>query len=174
MPKQSIAIIKMALAVFCAGLLTPNLTATSCWGANKVTTDAAITLDVKNEPLRSVLQKITKTTRWKINAPGKWLDRPVTQTLNKASLEEGLRSLLKNVGVENLLLMYDDEIRAVTIFDVDGSPGQAADRSPAHVNAQPSGVSATAESDLRMNSPERNTGFGPARRRARRQASEDE
>ncbi len=185
MPKQSITMIKIGFAVFCVGLLAASLTATPCWGADKVAANATITLDVKNEPLRSVLGKITKATRWKIKVPDKWMDKPVTQTLNKVTLEEGLRSVLNNAGVENLLLMYDEKIKVVTLFDTESSPRQSADRfpaqapaqTPAQVNAQPPVVSATDEPDpILKRAAERAAGHTPARvnRRARRQSSEDD
>ena len=176
MPKQPIAIIKIGFAVFCMCLLPANLTTTSCWGSDKVATNSAITLDLKNEPLRSVLGKITKATGWKIKAPDKWMDKPVTQALNKAKLEEGLMSVLKNAGFENLLLMYDENIKVVTIFDTENPQRQSADRPPAQANAQPTVVSATVESDPMLKRPVRDKGLSPARgdRRARRQAESEE
>ena len=107
MHRHSIAIQKIIFTLFFIVLVSANLTATLCWGSCKVSANPTITLDVTNEPLKGVLGKISKTTGWKIKAPEKWMEKPVTQTLNKASMEEGLRSLLKNAGIENLLLMYN-------------------------------------------------------------------
>jgi hypothetical protein len=171
MPKQSIAI-KISVAVFFVGLFSANLTATLCWGSDHVSANPMITLDVKNEQLRSVLGKISKTTRWMIKVPDKWLDKPVTQTLNKVTLEEGLRFILKDAGVENLLLMYDENIKLITVFDTESPQRQSADRPVAQVNAQPPVVSATDERDPTLKRPVRDARSGPSRgsRRAKRQA----
>ena len=142
MHKQSIAIQKIIFTLFFIGLVSANLTTTLCWGSDKVSANPTITLDVANEPLKGVLGKISKTTGWKIKAPEKWMEKPVTQTLNRASMEEGLRSILKNAGIENLLLMYNEDIRVVTIFDTESAQGQSAGRSPAQVNTQTQAVSA--------------------------------
>jgi hypothetical protein len=176
MPKQPITFTMFVFVVFFAGLLSANLTTAYCWGSDKESAGPAITLDVQNEPLRSVLGKISKTTRWKIKAPDKWMDKPVTQTLNKVTLEEGLRSVLKNAGVENLLLLYDENIKVVTLFDTESPQRQPADRPPAHVNAQPPVVSATDEPDPMLKRPVRETGPGPSRgnRRTRRQTAPEE
>ena len=177
MPKQPITFIMFVIVVFLAGLLSANLTTDYCWGSDKESADPAITLDVNNEPLRSVLGKISKTTRWKINAPDKWMDKPVTQTLNKVTLEEGLRSVLKSAGVENLLLMYDENIKVVTLFDTESPQKQAAGRPPAQVNVQPPLVSSTGGPDpILKRAAERAAGSGPSRgnRRAKRQAGSEE
>ena len=171
--------------MFWVGLLAANLTATSCWGSDKVSAKATITLEVNNEPLRSVLGKITKTTRWKITAPDKWMDRPVTQILSEATLEEGLRAVLNNAGVENLLLLYDENIQVVTVFDTENSATPSADRLPAKApaqtqakpNAQRPFISRPAGPDpILQRAAERAAGRAPARvnRRARRQSSEDD
>ncbi|OGP82574.1 MAG: hypothetical protein A2V87_10560 [Deltaproteobacteria bacterium RBG_16_58_17] len=176
MSKQSIAIIKIGFAVFFVGLFSANLIATPCWGSDNVSANPMITMDVKNEPLRSVLGKISKTTRWKIKVPDKWMDKPVTQTLNKVTLEEGLRFILKDAGVENLLLIYDENIKLITVFDTESAQRQSADRPSAQVNAQPPVVSATDEPDPTLKRPVRDAGSGPSRvnRRAKRQASSEE
>jgi hypothetical protein len=177
MPKQPITFIMFVFVVFLVGLLSANIPTAYCWGSDKESADPAITLDVQNEPLRSVLGKISKTTRWKIKAPDKWMDKPVTQTLNKVTLEEGLRSVLKSAGVENLLLMYDENIKVVTLFDTEAAQKQSSARPPAQVNAQPPLVSTTGEPDpILKRAAERAAGSDSSRasRRARRQAAEDD
>ena len=176
MPKQSITVIMVVFVVLLVGLPSVHLTTAYCWGSDQEFADPAITLDVQNEPLRSVLGKISKTTRWKIKAPDKWMDKPVTQTLNKVTLEEGLRSVLKSAGVENLLLMYDENIKVVTLFDTESPQRQAADRLPPQVNAQAPVVSVTDEPDPRLKRPLREAVPGPSQgnRRAKRRADREE
>lgn len=175
--KYLISIIKIGLALFWVSWLTAALTSTPCWGADESAAQAMITLDVKNEPLRSVLGKITKATKWKIKVPDQWLDKPVSQTLNYVTLEEGLRSVLKNAGVENLLLMYDENIKAVTLFDTESAQKQFAGRSSAQVNQRPPAMSVTGQPDpILQRAAERDAGAAPARvnRRTRRQSSDDD
>jgi hypothetical protein len=166
----------MAVAMFWLGLLAVNLADTPAWGTDKSAAQATITLDVKNEPLQSVLGKITRKTGWKIKVPDKWLDMPVTQTLNKATLEDGLKSVLNNAGVVNLLITYDEYFKVVTVFDTESSSTSAAATSPAQTRAQPSVVTAPPEPDPRLQSAAIDTGSRPAprSRRARRQSSEDD
>jgi hypothetical protein len=176
MPKQPVTFIMFVFVVFLVGLLSAHLTTAYCWGSDKESADPAITLDVQNEPLRSVLGKISKTTGWKIKTPDKWMDKPVTQTLNKVTLEEGLRSVLRNAGIENLMLMYDENIKVVTLFDTESPQRQSADRPPAQVTAQPPVVSSTDQPDPRLKRPVRDAGPGPSRGniRSRRQAASEE
>jgi hypothetical protein len=155
MPNRLIAIMKKCFTLFCVGLLAANLASTSCWGADEsASAPATITLDVKNEPLRSVLGKITKATRWKIKAPDKWLDKPVTQTLSKATLEDGLKSLFNNAGVENLFIMYDEYFKVVTIYDTESTPRPAAGNSsvqlPNHPSIPPPTITAPNEPGPRL------------------------
>ena len=176
MPKQPITFIVFVFVVLFVELFSANLPTDYCWGSDKESADPAITLDVKNEPLRTVLGKISKTTRWQIKAPDKWMDKPVSQTLNKATLEEGLRAVLKSAGVEDLLLLYDENIKVVTLFDTEGPQKQAAGRPPAPINVQPPVVSATGEPDPILKRPAREAGPGPSRgiRRSRRPAASEE
>jgi hypothetical protein len=177
MPKQPITFIVFVFVVLFVELFSANLPTDYCWGSDKESADPAITLDIKNEPLRTVLGKISKTTRWQINAPDKWMDKPVSQTLIKATLEEGLRAVLKSAGVEDLLLLYDENIKVVTLFDTEGPQKQAAGRPPAPINVQPPVVSATGEPDpILKRAAERAAGQAPSRgiRRSRRPAASEE
>jgi hypothetical protein len=177
MSKRPITFIMLVFAVLLVGIPSAHLTTDCCWGSDKESAGPAITLDIKNEPLRTVLGKISKTTRWKINAPDLWMDKPVTQTLNKVTLEEGLRSVLKGAGIENLLLMYDENITVVTLFDTESPQTQAAGRPPAPVRAPPPLVSTSGRPDpILERAAERSAGGGSAagNRRSRRQAREDD
>jgi hypothetical protein len=177
MPKQPITFIVFVFVVLFVELFSANLPTDYCWGSDKESADPAITLDVKNEPLRTVLGKISKTTRWQIKAPDKWMDKPVSQRLNKATLEEGLRAVLKSAGVEDLLLLYDENIKVVTLFDTEGPQKQAAGRPPAPIRVQPPLVSTSGRPDpILERAAERAAGQAPSRgiRRSRRPAASEE
>ena len=178
MSKQSATIMQIAFVLFFAAALSVTLPAAPCRGSDKVSADPTITLDVQNEPLRAVLGKISKATGWKIDAPDKWMDKPVTQTLKSVSMTEGLRFILKDAGVENLLLAYDENRKTVTVYDTEIRQGQSAYRPPVQVEAPrpaliPSDrtdpVLTRAAKNARSDSPR-----GTSRARSRRQSHRDE
>jgi len=74
--------------------------------------------------------------------------------------------------------MYDENIKAVTLFDTESPQKQAAGRPPAPINVQQRFVSTTGEPDpILRRAAERAAGQAPSRgiRRSRRQAvTEDE
>ena len=178
MPKQHITFRMFIFIGFFAGLLSACLATDCCWGADKEAAAPVITLDVKNEPLRSVLGKISQTTHWRINAPDIWMEKSVTQTLNRVTLEEGLRSVLKSAGIDDLLLMYDENIKMVTLFDTESPQKQAAGRPPAPVRVPPPLISTTGRPDpILERAAERAAGVGssrPNRRGGRRADREDD
>ncbi len=155
MLNQLIAIMRKCFILLCLGLLAADFTMPPCWGADKTAVRTTITMDINNEPLRSVLGKIAKTTRWKIKAPDKWLDKPVTQTLHKVTMEEGLKSVLSSAGVENQLLMYDEKLKVVTVFDTTLPSQGLAAHLPAQASSagQPPNVHITGASTPKLQSP---------------------
>jgi hypothetical protein len=177
MPTQAIAVITRAFsAILFVGLLSAALPAAPCRGADRAA-DPTITLDVQNEPLRSVLERISKTTNWKIIVPDRWLDKPITQTLDKVPMEEGLRFILKDAGIENLLLTYDENGRTVTVYDTEMQHGQSANRPPARDEARPPVFAPGNQPDPVLSRPAEETGSGPRRTprtRTRRQADTEE
>jgi hypothetical protein len=178
MPHQPVAILRIMLVVYFAGLLSASLPATPCRGSDSASADRTITLNVQNEPLRSVLGKISKTTGWKIKAPDKWMDKPITQTLNSVSIEEGLRFILKDAGLESLLLTYDEDRKTITVYDTESRQGQSANRPAAQGDALPPVVSASDRPDPMLERPTKNAGAGPSqgttRARKKRQAHTEE
>ena len=169
--------VKLYLALLFLALPASSLAPTPCWGADKAVAQATITLDATNEPLRSVLGKITRATKWKIKVPDQWLDKPVSQSLKNASLEEGLKAVLNSAGADNLLLMYDEKLKVVSLFDTEGAQKQSAASSSAHPNSQTSIQSVTGEPDpVLQRAAERASGAAPTRasRRIRRQSTDDD
>jgi len=177
MPKQSVAL-RIIFVVFFAGSLSVALPAPPCRGSDRVSADPTITLDVQNEPLRSVLGKISKTTGWKITAPDKWMDKPITQTLYQVSVEEGLRFILRDAGVENLLLTYDENGKTITVYDTQIQQGQSANRPPTQDIARPPVFPTSGQPDPMLTRPARDAGSGTprgtARAKSRKQAPSEE
>ena len=136
MLKRSIALLRVCCAVFFIAFPTVHLAAAPCWGSDRSPADPTITLNADNEPLRSVFAKISKTTSWKIQAPDKWMNRPITQTLTAVPLAEGMRSILKSAGIENILLLYDDNSRVITVFDTETALRQSTAVPPGQTSVQ--------------------------------------
>ncbi len=137
MLKRSIALLRVCCAVFFIVFPTIHLAAAPCWGSDRSPADPTITLNADNEPLQSVFAKISKTTSWKIQAPDKWMNRPITQTLTGVPLAEGMRSILKSAGIENILLLYDDNNRVITVFDTETALKQSTAVPPGQTSVQP-------------------------------------
>ena len=137
MLKRSIALLRVCCAVFFIVFPTVHLATAPCWGSDQSPADPTITLNADNEPLRSVFAKISKTTSWKIQAPDKWMNRPITQTLTGVPLAEGMRSILKSAGIENILLLYDDNSRVITVFDTETALRQSTAVPPGQASVQP-------------------------------------
>lgn len=174
MSKPPIVAVMIAFFLSLAGWPSTHLATDGCWGSQKAAAAPAISLDTNNEPLRGVLEKIYKTTGWQVKAPDKWLDRPVSQTLNNVTLEEGLRAVLKNAGMENLLLLYDENTRVVTLFDTESPQSQAARRPAAQTTIQPPFVSTSGEPDpILKRAAERAAGPAAPQERRRTRRSEE-
>ena len=122
--------------------------------------------------------KISKTTGWKIKVPDKWMDKPITQTLNQVSVEEGLRFILKDAGIENLLLTYDENGKTITVYDTEIQQGHAANSLPAQGVTRPPVSSANDQPDPMLTRPAKDarskTSRGTARAKSRRQAHVEE
>lgn len=163
MAMQAVSVITRAFsAVLLVGLLSAALPATPCRGADRAA-DPTITLDVQNEPLRSVLEKISRMTKWKIIVPDRWMDKPITQTLDKVPLEEGLRFVLKDAGIENLLLTYDESRKTVALYDAEMQQGRSANRPPAQGEARPLVSTPRSPPDPLLNRPAEEAGSTPRR-----------
>jgi hypothetical protein len=177
MRKESVAL-RVILVVFLAELLSFALPAPPCRGSDRAPADPTISLDVQNEPLRNVLGEISKITGWKIKVPEKLMDKPITQTLNQVSIEEGLRFILKAVGVENLLLTYDETGKTITVYDTEIPQGHSANRPPVQGDAPPPVFSTSDRSDPLLQRPAKETGSEPSRgttrSRSRKQTDREE
>jgi hypothetical protein len=142
MLERSTALLRVFFAVLLIAFPLVHLAAAPCWGSDQGAADPTITLNADNEPLQSVFAKIEKATSWKIHAPDRWMNRPVSQTLNGVPLAEGLRSILKSAGIENILLLYDNDNRMITVFDTENALKQStavpSAQSPVFPPVQPS------------------------------------
>jgi hypothetical protein len=82
-----------------------------CRAADKVPDTILITLEAKDKPLSQVLQKITQTTGYTFLLDEKWKHLPVTVSLEKIALHEGLRVILQDFSTAIIV----DDVRKKTI-----------------------------------------------------------
>jgi hypothetical protein len=188
MLKRSIALLRVCFAVLLIAFPIVHLATAPCWGSDQGPADPTITLNADNEPLQSVFAKIAKTTSWKIHAPDKWMNRPITQTLTGVPLAEGLRFILKSAGIENILLLYDDNNRVITVFDTETAlkqstavrSAQSAAFPPAQPGVQPPDVPPPPvpppgdDPILKRRTGDSDSGQTPSSRRAKKRNHQDE
>ncbi|MFC1867691.1 hypothetical protein ACFL0H_06110 [Thermodesulfobacteriota bacterium] len=110
---------KAILIIFVAGMILINLPISFCWGADKGSADPVLTLDFENEPLMSVLNKISDATGWKIVIDRRWMHNPITRNLDGVPLGKGLRLVLKNTGIQNQIMIYDEGEKTITVLDAE-------------------------------------------------------
>ena len=71
--------------------------------ADRFAGDHPISLNVKNEPLGDVLEKIAEATGYQISVSESWADMPVTATFKDVPLHKGLKRIL---GKTNNAIIY--------------------------------------------------------------------
>jgi hypothetical protein len=100
--------------LFCfAGMSPSSLIPSSCWGA-----DSTFSLDVKDEPLNKILEKIAEDMGYEITANRKLADVSVTTRLKNVTVEEAVKRLLKNFSYA---LVTEDLEKRISIMIYDAS-----------------------------------------------------
>ena len=81
-----------------------------------------ISLTVNNEPLRSVVQRISKISGYEIILQGDLTDRQISMVIENIPLEEALGRLLWNL---NHAIIWNQRKKKIIVFIIDerGSPG---------------------------------------------------
>lgn len=96
-----------------ATILSASLCTSQGWGAIVIADAPAITVNVKNEPLKAVFGEIFRTTGYQISIDEKWADYLVTAHIKDAPLDEGLRRVLGNL---NHAIVTSDTEKRITIY----------------------------------------------------------
>jgi hypothetical protein len=83
-------------------------------------------LDVKDEPLTEVLNKISKLTGYEIAVAGRWAYLPITVSIKNASIHKALNKVLSGF---NHTIVVDDSKKKVTLtlYDPGVTPRQQKD-----------------------------------------------
>ncbi|UCF95460.1 MAG: hypothetical protein JSW39_15370, partial [Desulfobacterales bacterium] len=120
--------------------------------------DEPITLDVKDEPLGDVLDRITEITGYKFIVGDEWKDTPVTAIFQNLPVHKGLKKILENLN--HVIIYSAGGIIKINIYDEKAAIGKT---SPDQTVVKPSG----GQSSSRI-------GFEPATAPPSGSAAEDE
>lgn len=74
-----------------------------------------------NEPLQNTLVKISNATGYQIEITKGWKNKPLTADLNKVTLEEGMKAIIRGLGRPNYVMIVDDQKKKVEIRIIDDS-----------------------------------------------------
>ena len=92
-----------------------------CWGVSIESKPPALTLGVKDLPLKDILNRISHDTGYEITVSQQWAEVPLTVNFNDLALEEGLEKILRVLGRPSHFIVTDEGNRNVEILII-GSP----------------------------------------------------
>jgi hypothetical protein len=102
------------LIIICFGWVAIGPGSVCCSAADRVPDTILITLEAKDKPLSQVLQKITQTTGYTFSLDETWKHLPVSVSLKKAALHEGLRMILKDFSTT--IIVDDVQKKTITLI----------------------------------------------------------
>jgi len=97
------------------GLITISFDAIPCWASVKGLEPPVFSLDVKNQPLGKVLEKVSKITGYEITVNAEGTDFPVTASFRNIDIYEGLRRIL---GTLNHSIISNDKEKRISVVIV--------------------------------------------------------
>jgi hypothetical protein len=83
--------------------------------------ESVFSLDVNNERLDDVLDRISKASGYEITVNEGWRSKTVSARLENVTLEEGLKAIMEELGRPSYLLIYDKEKKRIEIVLVPAS-----------------------------------------------------
>ena len=101
------------LLIYCIVIM--NILPVPCFGIETGLSENVISITLANEPLNEVLLKISKATGYQIEITKDWENRILTVNLDKLTLEEGIKKIIRVLGNPNYTLVTDDSIKKVKI-----------------------------------------------------------
>ena len=107
------------LLILAGGIISTGLAITS-FGSQKEGELPVVSLSAKEEPLRKVLDKISRASGYEITLNGESGDLPVSVTFKNAALGEALKRVLRDL---NYVAVWDqgDKKISLTIYDPGGA-----------------------------------------------------
>ena len=116
-PRKNIwdtAKVLLILVLFLIGLAP--IIVHNCRAFGKESEDSRFSLNVEEEALRAVLQKISTSTGYTITISEELADVPVTVRIKDVSLDKGLRRLLKGFNY-TLVTLEEEKKIIITVYD---------------------------------------------------------
>jgi hypothetical protein len=115
-------IMKISAGLFFLGAVIGMQYANTCLGRETEPVIPMISLTVNNEPLRSVLERISKISGYEFTLQGDLKDRQISMVIENIPLEEALCRLLWNL---NHAIIWNQGKKKIIVFIIDerGSPG---------------------------------------------------
>jgi hypothetical protein len=115
-------IMKISASLFILGAVIGIQYGNTCLARETVPITPIISLKVNNEPLRSVVQRISKISGYEIILQGDLTDRQTSMVIENIPLEEALGRLLWNL---NHAIIWNQGKKKIIVFIIDerGSPG---------------------------------------------------
>ena len=112
--------------LLCLGAISTILSPMPCIGSESGEEPTVFSLDVKDEPLTEVLNKISKLTGYEIAVAGRWAYLPITVSIKNASIHKALNKVLSGF---NHTIVVDDSKKKVTLalYDPGVTPRQQKD-----------------------------------------------
>ncbi len=106
------------LITLVGGIISTTLAITS-FGSQKDAEVPVFSLNAKEEPLRNVLDKISKASGYEITLNEESGDQPVSVTLKNVTLDEALKRVLQDL---NYIAIWNEEDKKIslTIYDLGG------------------------------------------------------
>jgi len=90
------------------------------WGAESEINEIVFSLDVRDKPLSGVLRTIYEQTGFNFLVTASAKNLPVTISLSKVPLLEGLNRIIKSAGISNHAIVFDSR-KNISIIIIDRS-----------------------------------------------------
>jgi hypothetical protein len=124
MGKLKILTILWISGVLHGWLVLYGLTLPLGWAADGKN-EPVFSLDVSDERLDDVLDKISKASGYEITVNEGWRSKTVSARLENVTLEEGLKAIMGQLGRPSYLMIYDKERKRIEIVLVPASSSKS-------------------------------------------------
>ena len=102
--------------LFLGFLLQPAIMTHYSWGATISHKIPVFSLNIKDEPLKNVIKKISEATGYQITIDDKWSDLLITASLRDVSIYESMKRIFKHLN--HVIIVNDKEKKlSVIIYD---------------------------------------------------------
>ncbi|MDD5206712.1 MAG: hypothetical protein PHS17_14905, partial [Desulfobacterales bacterium] len=104
------------LSVFSVMLLVLGFIVLPCAAKENHAGANLISMDIENEPLKSVLKRISESTDHEITVSENWADMELTMRLDSVSLEKALKQIIVALGKPSHVILTDNKKRKTEIL----------------------------------------------------------